>query len=228
MAENRRARRQRSYYFSRGQLVILTGGFTVTCAIVFFLGIFVGQGIEERKLFLKRSDGPVTKIPLQALPKGPSLATKAPADQEMTFYDTLTKRPPPAKGKIRKTKKGVQPVQRRKKIVKPEIPLRPDKSKKPTSLRKPQKRVSLSAQRKGTGWAVQIKAFTRRGDARILANKLKDKGYDAYLISITIKGRTWYRVRVGHLATQSQAQLLLERLKRREKYTKAIITREGS
>jgi len=228
MAENRRARRPRSYYFSRGQLAILTVGFTVTCAIIFFLGIFIGQGIEERKLLQKGSDEAVTKIPLRALPGEARRTTETPADQEMTFYDTLTKRPPSAKGKTRKREKRVQSAQRKKKIAKAEVPLRSVKRKKPTLTKTPQKKSSLSSQTKGTIWSVQVKAYTRRGDARILANKLKDKGYDAYVISITIKGRSWHRVRVGHLATQSRAKLLLERIKKQEKYTKAIITREGS
>ena len=49
MAENRRGKENR-FYFSRGQMVLLGGAFTLASLVIFFLGIFVGKGIEERKL----------------------------------------------------------------------------------------------------------------------------------------------------------------------------------
>lgn len=222
MAENRRARGQRSYYMSRGQLVILALGFTVTSSIVFFLGMIVGQGIEERKLLQKGSNEPVTKIPLQASPEGARLSGRSQDEQEMTFYETLSKSPQPAKKKVRKKRQAIATV---KKIAKAETPPRSEEKKKPSKVKGARIGVSPSAKRGAVNWSVQVKAFTRRGDAQILANRLKGKGYDAYMVAITIRGRTWYRVRVGQLATQGQAKTLLERLKRREKFTKAIITR---
>ena len=44
MAENRRYKDKR-FYFSRGQLVLLGGAFTLASLIIFFLGIVVGRGI---------------------------------------------------------------------------------------------------------------------------------------------------------------------------------------
>ena len=41
-----------------------------------------------------------------------------------------------------------------------------------------------------------------------------------------VKGRTWYRVWVGHLASQDEAKQLLLTLKEKEKYRKAFITSE--
>ena len=86
----------------------------------------------------------------------------------------------------------------------------------------------MSAKKNATIWAVQVKAFTRGGDAQVLASKLKGKGYDAYVVSTTIRGKTWHRVRVGRLSTRTEARSLLERLKTREKFTGAIITKEAS
>jgi septal ring-binding cell division protein DamX len=51
---------------------------------------------------------------------------------------------------------------------------------------------------------------------------LKAKGYDSYLLSTTIKGRDWYRVRVGHFATREEAKTLQENLQTKENFTKAI------
>ena len=165
---------------SRGQLVILALGFTVTSSIVFFLGMLVGQGIEERKLLQKGSNEPVMKIPLGTSPKGARLSARSQDQQEMTFYETLSKSPQPAKKKVRKKKQVVAPV---KKLSKAETPARSAEKKKPTKVKGVRRGASLSAKRRAVVWSVQVKAFTRRGDAQILANRLKGKGYDAYMVA---------------------------------------------
>jgi len=92
MAENRRARDRGLFYFSRGQLGILAVGFTFTSAIIFFLGIYVGKEIEERKL--RGKEEPIAKVPIRLPTRGSSFATGAPVEEEMTFYDTLTQKSP--------------------------------------------------------------------------------------------------------------------------------------
>jgi len=62
MAENRRGKENR-FYFSRGQMVLLGAAFTVASVIIFFLGIFIGKGIEERRLV--RKEEPLVKIPVK-------------------------------------------------------------------------------------------------------------------------------------------------------------------
>ena len=59
MAENRRDRDKR-FYFSRGQLVLLGGAFTLASIITFLLGVFVGKRIEERRMV--KPEEPLVKI----------------------------------------------------------------------------------------------------------------------------------------------------------------------
>lgn len=80
MAENQKSSKGSYFYLSRGQLLILAVAFILASAIFFFLGILIGQRIEERKLLHRQE--PAVKIPLQ-----PDLNGK---EEEMTFYDTLT------------------------------------------------------------------------------------------------------------------------------------------
>ena len=75
-------------------------------------------------------------------------------------------------------------------------------------------------------WSVQVNSFARQKNARSLVKRLKDNGYDAYVVSTKINGQNWYRVRVGHLATQEEAKPLLQTLQKKEKYTKAFIAKE--
>ena len=73
-------------------------------------------------------------------------------------------------------------------------------------------------------WAVQVHAFSREINARDLAQELKQKGFDAYIAMASIKGQPWYRVRVGHLATRTDATELQKVLWTKGKYNEVFIT----
>lgn len=65
-------------------------------------------------------------------------------------------------------------------------------------------------------YSVQVGAFSEKVRADGLAQRLRDKGYDAYIMTITIEGRRFHRVRVGRLATEAEAQELARKLKEEE------------
>lgn len=85
MANHRKATSRGNVYFSRGQLFGVASLFVGAAAVILFFGILIGQSIEERKL-VRKGDAGVT-VPVN--PGAPG------DDQEMTFYDTLTKPAPP-------------------------------------------------------------------------------------------------------------------------------------
>ncbi len=90
MAENRRGRDKR-YYFTLGQMLLLGTAFTVTALVVFVLGIFIGKGIEARKMV--RPEEPLIKLPVKPSNQGSVGTAVAPPKEELTFYETLTKAP---------------------------------------------------------------------------------------------------------------------------------------
>ena len=59
-------------------------------------------------------------------------------------------------------------------------------------------------------------------DAQKLVERLKEKGYDAYMVVSNIKGRTWHRVRVGRFATRDEAKKAQEELQTKENLTKTV------
>src|SRR5215510_7971729 len=89
MAENRRGKENR-FYFSRGQMVLLGGAFSLASVIIFFLGMFIGKSIEERKIAKKEE--PLMKIPVKpdAMAADSAVAQKR---DEITFNDTVAKAP---------------------------------------------------------------------------------------------------------------------------------------
>lgn len=162
-------------YFSRRQLFTVATLFGTSSAVIFFLGILIGQSIEERKL-LRREEPAVNVAVESGAPK---------ADQEMTFYDTLTKKEPTPP---------------------------PEKTEKPSQTRAVQ-----------TPWTVQVVASRSRDTAEKIVAALNKLGYKAYVTSIKLNQKTFYRVRVGAYRSRQAAQAALDRLKTR--YENAEIKR---
>ena len=249
MAENRKGNEAGLYYLSKVQLVVVTVGFAVTCLLVFLLGIVIGQGIEERKLL--KQEEPLVKVPIQPPSPSAKSGQEAPAkDDQLTFYDTLGKgggapakeapaekavkikpaseAPPAAEAKAAKTApvEVASPAKEIKtaKVTPAETPAAQKEIKEKVEKPTPEKVDTASKSPEDTprDWTVQVNAFPDERSAQRLADRLKQKGYDAYVTTATINGRDWYRVRVGHYPTRAQAKQFVEQIQAKENFTKAI------
>ena len=70
----------------------------------------------------------------------------------------------------------------------------------------------------GSGpWSVQLGSYAEKKVAASLVKKLKDKGYDAYVTVINVKGKELHRVRVGRFEQRAEAEKLRETLRTAEK-----------
>jgi cell division septation protein DedD len=239
MPENRKGSEIGLYFLNRSQLVLLAAGFTATCVIAFLLGIVIGQGVEERKL--KKQEEPLVKVPIQpaSAKSGQAPAAK---DDQLTFYDTLSK------GAAAPAAKQPAPERNASVDVKPVVEVKPENKEKTEAKQKsaktaepapavkekekpaPEKVETASKtteddQAKSDAprdWTVQVNAFPDERSAQRLAERLKQKGYDAYVVTANIKGRDWYRVRIGHFPARAQAKEYLEQLQAKEDFPKAI------
>ena len=72
-------------------------------------------------------------------------------------------------------------------------------------------------------WVVQVASFAKDVDARNLADRLRDKGYDVSVATAEVGGKTWHRVEVGHLASRSEALRLQKNLQAAEKIEQSIV-----
>jgi cell division septation protein DedD len=77
--------------------------------------------------------------------------------------------------------------------------------------------------RRGPVWTVQVASLNQTRDAEGIADKLKIKGYDAYVVAAEVKSRLWHRVRVGQGINLSEAFELRARLKAKENFEQAFI-----
>jgi cell division septation protein DedD len=91
-----------------------------------------------------------------------------------------------------------------------------------TPLSKAEKPDVERGQLKGA-WTVQIGSYPEKEVAEQSAKKLRDKGYDTYILSGTVNGRLWHKVRVGHLASREEAKKLQESLNAAEGITQTMV-----
>jgi len=235
MAENRRGKENR-FYFSRGQMVLLGAAFTVASVIIFFLGIFIGKGIEERRLV--RKEEPVVKIPVKPGVQESSAGSTPTARDEITFNDPLpspvrtTEAAPEEKPKEASRIEAVNVAEVKEKNPTPTstvVPVRTaEKKAEKTGLTpvtaKKIERTSGDSQESGKNWRAQVNAYPDERSAKLIADRLKSKGYNAYVSEVQNQGKTWYRVSVGRYTSRDEADKTLEALRNKENFSKAFVT----
>jgi cell division septation protein DedD len=98
---------------------------------------------------------------------------------------------------------------------------------KMTLLRAKQKAAQkiLNAKRgePGDTWAVQAMATTDKRIASDWLEKLKVRGYDAFVVKAELKGQTWYRVRAGNFSTRQEAEVLRMTVQTKEGFRDAFV-----
>ncbi|HXK31104.1 MAG TPA: SPOR domain-containing protein, partial [Candidatus Binatia bacterium] len=175
-------------------------------------------GIEERRI-VKMEEPPV-KIPIKPAASGGPGGQGGAAKEEMTFYNTLTK-PTEAEPSAEQKPKESKPAE---KTAKPESKESKPQTKEAPPAPKPAPPVETAESKEsGRGWTVQVNAFPDEKSAKTWVDRLKNKGYKAYVAEANAKGKIWYRVRVGQYNTREEAKKVEEALKTKENYTKAFI-----
>lgn len=229
MAEIRRDRDKR-FYFSRGQLVLLAGTCILAALIIFFLGIVVGRGIEERKM--ARPEEPLIKIPVNPSARGGGKGPAGPRE-ELTFYNTLGQSsssessPQERASEPKPSEKGTPSAKEVKtKGREASVTGSSGAEEKPPAEKSNAAQLANTPAESGEAWYVQVNAFPDERSGQIFVDKLKDKGYNAYLTEGRNEGKLWYRVRVGEFSSREEAERAAEILKSKENLTKAFATRQ--
>jgi cell division septation protein DedD len=225
MAENRRGKENR-FYFSRGQMVLLGAGFTLASVIIFVLGIFVGKGIEARKML--KPEEPLVKIPVKPGTQQSSGASAPAQKDEITFNDALSKSAGSAVAAEEKPEaaKRAERVARAGPRESPPAPKPERKIEKAAPAAEPAKKTESAAnddsEEQGRSWRAQVNAFPDERSAKLIVDRLKNKGYNAYVSEVQNRGKTWYRVNVGKFGTRDEADKMAELLRARENFPKAF------
>lgn len=65
-----------------------------------------------------------------------------------------------------------------------------------------------------TSWAVQVASFPEKSSATKLIGDLQKLNYPAFLVPVDIKGKRWYRVRIGPEVDKKRASLMVDKLRK--------------
>jgi len=76
------------------------------------------------------------------------------------------------------------------------------------------------------GYSIQVASYDTREKAEREKNILKSKRFDAYVTSSIVGGKNYFRVRIGPVASQKSASLLLEEIQRDSRYAGSYIVKE--
>ena len=227
MAENRRDRDKR-FYFSRGQMILLGGAFTLAAITIFLLGMFVGTSIEARKMV--KADEPLVRFPVKSSAQAPASSP----DGEPTVFENQTK-VTAAQPLAEETPKAANApdsaakteVKEKQAPVKEAPPVKAAEKKAEKAPPEPAKKATADegdAKDAGKNWRIQINAYPDELSAKQLVDRLNNKSYNAYITEVRNKGKIWYRVSVGKYASREEADKMLETLKVKENFTKAFAT----
>lgn len=172
---------------------------------------------SELERLKKEREKPEPSPPISSSP-APKTELRKTSKQHMTLDNTPASVRKPSKEIIEK----IKPVGNQVKSPARETNAAVVKKERAVSPQEVTQRAGTAA-REGV-WTVQVSAFSKGRTSRNLVKKLTDQGYDAYAVRATIQGRTWYRVRVGRLATRKQAKELRTTLVKKGEYRQAFIT----
>jgi cell division septation protein DedD len=218
MAENRRGKENR-FYFSRVQMVLLGAAFILASVGIFILGMFVGQGIEERKIAKKEE--PLIKIPVKPEAAGTGGAVGQKRD-EITFNESVS--PDTTAPRLREVEKADKPPEKLAKAEAraPKAEKKAEKIAPATAKAKMEAVSSAEVTDPAKIWRAQVNAYPDERSAKLLVDRLKIKGYNAYVSEVQNRGRTWYRVSVGRFNSREEAEKTVEALKTKENHLQAF------
>ena len=195
------------------QLVFLFMATTVVSVVIFLCGVLVGRGVRaedigmDPALAAAADQAPITQEPAAAVPADPPVT---PAEPPLTYHQRLESDKSPAE----ELKPRSEP---------PPPPPDTARAAAPPAEPKPAPSSGPYTPKPGT-WAVQVQALRNRDAATQVVQRLRGKGYPAFLIAPTSGAPTQlFRVQVGRYGERVQAQEVEARLKKEEQFETIIV-----
>ncbi|MEK7829241.1 MAG: SPOR domain-containing protein, partial [Deltaproteobacteria bacterium] len=61
-------------------------------------------------------------------------------------------------------------------------------------------------------WAVHVASYVSKEEALSVVKRLKQDNYNAYMTEFAMKGKYWYRVRIGFYASDREAKAVVQKI----------------
>lgn len=75
-------------------------------------------------------------------------------------------------------------------------------------------------------YTIQVASFDKRATAQSEVKSLKEKSYDAFIDESRVKGKQYFRVRIGPLSTKTKALGLLKSIQENDRYQESYMVRD--
>ncbi len=173
------------------QLVFLFMAAAVFSVVVFLIGVWVGRDVRRTDTEVA-ADLPSADVSPDT-PQPPTQIAPNELDYTARLQTDAAKAEPP----------------------KAEEPAKPIEPPTPVESAPPEPTPAVKPAPAAGGVLLQVGAFGAQGPADTLANRLKKKGYAAFVFTAP-SGRTPFRVRVGPFADRAEAARVSARLKKEE------------
>ncbi|MCF8067618.1 MAG: SPOR domain-containing protein [Desulfobacterales bacterium] len=173
---------------------------------MFILGVFVGRGMAPVEFDIQGIQQELADLKAALLRQEQERFEKSnsednPEPPELGFYEALKDNKP-----IEVAESTLQEIGDSAPRHKTALTKKPEKIDKAISVPTP----AISDK----PLTIQVASVKTQGDAQRLVDKLKNKGYQAYSVSVDLQDKgTWYRIRVGSFASRSEAGSTVSKLK---------------
>jgi DedD protein len=198
------------------------GGIVLAAVVVFGLGVMVGKRVAES---LPPAASPPLALPTENLPPQPAPSTAAVPPERLTFYDRLSGPAAPAPVALPDTRRLSPSSAAAPEVSAASLPASmqasPSSAALPVGPAAPARERAAAARPSGQAqhdaverikklagrgrFAVQVAAVNDRAAAEETAARLKRQGFEVLTAMASIKGKTWYRIRVGSFPSQQAA-----------------------
>lgn len=172
-------------------LVVIGGG---AAAYFLYFKDIIGVPPQEPEKVVKRM-----KIEIPAPPPVEKKEAPSPISVQPQAPPSAPAQVPPAK------QEEIKPIVEKKPVTQEAAPEKKIAVKK-EKPKTPAKKNAVYAEVKHKPWAVHIASYTSMGEAQTIVKKLKQDNYNAYVTEFNLKGRQWFRVRIGFYASEKDAK----------------------
>jgi len=193
------------------QLVFLFMATTVVSVVIFLLGVVVGRSVRAEDIAVDAAVAAAANPPpAQTEPAAaPADAPVTPAEPALSYHARLESE----KGPAEELKPKAQPAAAEAPRAAAPAPDPPPPVPSPAA----------QGARPGT-WAVQVQALRDRDAATRVVQRLRRKGYPAFVVAPTAGAPTQlFRIQVGRYNDRTEAEQVGSRLKKEEQFDSIVV-----
>ncbi len=229
MRDDRRIKERYELSLDNRQIVSFFIAAIVVVGTVFVLGVVVGKKLAGGRGGSNAADLLSALDEKAAAMEQAKAAAPVPPEPRLTFQDELTKKPETASAQETPPARENVPEPKIAAILEEPRPVPEPRKQEPTREKLKQaiaraEKVAVERAPAAGSFTLQLSASQVREDADRFAAKLRERGYQPYIVESDVKDRgRWYRVRMGKFPSKEAAVKYLEDF-RRETQLQAFVT----